>query len=84
MLVRRLLNRVVGECLGYFRCLYVLYGVCGSIIYQVEEYYAQKPKIFIHEIFIQQSFSHHKQLWQLLETRAHDIRRLTHGVPGFS
>ena len=59
---RRLPNSFVGECLGYFRCLCVVYGCVIAFIHQ-------QVKDFVHKIpkhkFIRQSFNYHIQLWQI-------------------
>ena len=50
----------VGECLGYFRLMCVLYGCVNAFRHQwLEDFLHKKPKICIHR-FIQQTFNDHK------------------------
>ena len=54
--IRRLPNRFIGECSGYFTCLCVVHWFVNAFVHQ--------RKICIYR-FIWQSFNHHIQFWQV-------------------
>ena len=65
VMVRRLPSSLIGECLGCFRHLCMMYLFVNVFVHQqMEDFIHKNSKIGIYR-FIQQSLDHHKHLWQV-------------------
>ena len=65
VMVRRLPNRFIGKCSGYFRCLCVVCWFVNAFVHQnVKDFIHKNSKICIYRFFWK-AFNHHIQLWQV-------------------
>ena len=68
VMVRRLSNRFIGECPGYFMCLCVVHWFVNAFVHQHVKDFVHKNLRNIYICiyrFTWQSFNHHIQLWQV-------------------